>query len=194
GTSLLPLVDYYGRIAADEDDENPPADGMVWPGGDTPAFLQIIQGMPWDWLTADDIIYQALNPLPESQYGQSPLEAVLMAANTDLRFQMHFLQYFTEGTLPAGFMEAPQDMSDPAQLAEFQDTWDGLMMGDQAKLRQIRWVPMGAKFTAVKDADFDSEFPLYLMRRVAASYGVTPADLGYTETVNKSTSEVQVDI
>lgn len=194
GTSLIPLVDYYGRSAADEDDENPPGDGMVWPGGDTPGFLQIIQGMPWDWLTADDILYIPWNPLPESQYGQAPLEAVLMAANTDLRFQWHFLQVFTEGTIPAGFMEAPPDMSDPAQIAEWQEMWDAIMLGDQSKLNQIRWVPNGANYKPAKDITFDSEFPLYLMRRTAAAYGVTPADLGYTETVNKSTSEVQVDI
>lgn len=192
GDTIIPLVDYYGRIAADEQDDDPPVD--VWDGGDTPSYVQIIQGMPWDWLTADDILYQAWNPLPESQYGLSPLESVLMTANTDLRFQWHFLQYFTEGTIPAGFMEAPPDMSDPAQIAEWQETWDALMMGDQAKLRQIRWVPANAKFTAVKSGDFDEKFPLYLMRRVAASYGVTPNDLGFTEDVNRAVGETQVDV
>lgn len=194
GETILPLVDYYGRVAADEDNENPPPEGMVWEGGDTPGYMQIVEGLPWVWLTADDLIYQPLNPLPESQYGLSPLECVLMTANTDLRFQWHFLQYFTEGTIPAGFMEAPPDVSDPAQITEWQEVWDAVMMGDQAKLHQVRWVPAGAKFTAVKTSDFDSEFPLYLMRRVVAAYGVTPADLGFTEDVNKSSGDTQVDV
>ena len=194
-TCALPILDFFGRVAADEDDENAPPEGL-WGGDETPAYVQIVEGMPWVWLAQDDILYQSWNPLPDSQYGLAPLEAVLITANTDIRFQWHFLQYFTEGTVPAGFMEAPPDMKDPAEVAEWQDTWDAVMLGDQSKIRQIRWVPNGAKFTPSKKSadDFNGEFPLYLMRRVAASFGVTPNDLGFTETVNKSSGEGQQDV
>lgn len=193
GATIIPLVDFFGRPPADEDDTNADPEG-IWEGGITPSFVQIIEGLPWVWLAAEDLIYQRLNPLPESQYGLAPMEAVLIQANTDIRFQWHFLQYFTEGTIPAGFMEAPPDLSDPLQVAEWQDTWDAVMMGDQSKLRQVRWVPGGAKFTPVKDTPFDKEFPLYLMRCTAAAFGVTANDLGFTEDVNRATGEVQVDV
>ncbi len=194
GTTIIPLIDFYGRVAADEDDEDATPGDDLFPGSVTPAFLQIIEGLPWVWLTQDDVIYQPWNPLPNSQYGLSPLEAVLISANTDLRFQWHFLQYFTEGSLPAGFMEAPPDQSDPDSLAEWQETWDAIMLGDQAQLRQIRFVPSGSKFTPAKNSDFDDKFPLYLMRRVCAAYGVTPNDLGFTENVNRATGDTQVDV
>jgi hypothetical protein len=195
GTTIIPLIDYYGRppMDPDEDDnEFNQSDGKMV----VPAYTQIIQGMPWDWLTLDDMLYIPWNPLPDSQYGLAPLEAVLLSANTDIRFQWHFLQFFTQGTLPAGFMEAPADMSDPAQLADWENNWNAIMLGDQAKLRQIRWVPNGAKFTAAKaSADqFNSEFPLYLMRRTCASFGVTPNDLGFTENVNRATGDTQIDV
>jgi hypothetical protein len=193
GATMIPLIDFYGRVAADRDDTDTPMP-EVWPGGDTPGFMQIIEGMPWTWHTIDDIIYQPWNPLPESQYGLAPLEAILLTANTDIRFQQHFLDYFTQGSLPAGFMEAPQDLSDPSLIAELQETWDALMVGDQEMLRRIRFVPFGSKFTPVKNSDFDEAFPLYLMRRVCAAYGITPANLGFTETVNRATSDTQVDI
>jgi hypothetical protein len=198
GASMIPLVDFFGRLPMD--DPTPEVTdrirelGGTWDGGVVPSFVQIIEGMPWVWMAADDVVYQPWNPMPDSQYGLAPLEAVLLTANTDIRFQWHFLQYFTEGTIPAGFMEAPPDLSDPAQIAEWQSTWDALMLGDQSKLRQIRWVPSGAKFQAIKDAPFDSSFPLYLMRRVAASFGVTPNDLGFTEDVNRSTGDTQIDV
>lgn len=195
GSTIIPLIDYYGRRPEDENDENVDPEGLF--GGEvTPAFVQIIEGLPWDWLAADDLLYLPWNPLPESQYGLSPIEAVLLSANTDIRFQWHFLNFFTEGTMPAGFMEAPPDMSDPAQIASMQEAWDALMQGDQTKLRQIRWVPSGAKFTEAKPAanKFDSEFPLYLMRRTCASYGVTPNDLGFTENVNRATGDTQIDV
>ena len=195
GSTIIPLVDFYGRRPEDENDTNATPEDLF--GGDTvPAYTQIINGLPWDWLTADDLIYQPWNPLPESQYGLAPLEAVLLSANTDIRFQWHFLQFFTEGTLPAGFMEAPPDQSDPAQIAHWQEVWDAVMEGDQSKKQQIRWVPSGSKFSEAKpDASkFDSEFPLYLMRRTCAAFGVTPNDLGFTENVNKSSGDTQIDV
>lgn len=197
GATMLKLIDFYGRTPSDEDDSDPnltPAG--VWEGEITPAYVQIIEGMPWGWHVKDDIIYQPWHPQPDSQYGRCALESVLLSANTDLRFQWHFLQYFTEGSIPQGFMEAPPELSDPVQITEWQQTWDALMLGDQSKLRQIRWVPAGAKYTPVGPATdkFDPEFPLYLMRRVCAAFGITPSDLGFTETVNKATSETQVDV
>ncbi len=185
GSTIIPFVDFYGRVARDEEDAHAEPGG-IWPGTTVPAYGQIIQGMPYNWFTADQIIYQPWNPLPESQYGLAPMEAVLLTANTDIRFQWFFLQYFTDGSVPQGFMEAPPDLSDPAQVQEWQSTWDALMMGDQAKLRQIRWVPAGAHYTQLKDNAWDKEFPLYLMRRVCASFGVTPNDLGFTQDINRS--------
>jgi hypothetical protein len=193
GPSIIPLIDFFGRPPADESAVDAIPEG-IWEGDTVPAFVQIVEGLPWVWLTRDDLIYQPLNPLPESQYGLAPMEAVLLQANTDIRFQWHFLQYFTEGSMPAGFMEAPPDLSDPEQVAEWQDTWDAIMLGDQSKLRQIRWVPAGAKFTPTKDGAFDDAFPLYLMRCTAAAFGVTPNDLGFTEDVNRSTGAIQVDV
>lgn len=194
GETIIPLIDYFGRRPQDEEDDED-TEGL-FEGEITPAFLQIIEGMPWDWLAADDLIYQPWNPMPESQYGLAPLEAVLLSANTDIRFQWHFLQFFTEGTIPAGFMEAPPDMSDPSQIKQWEETWNAVMLGDQAKLRQVRWVPAGTKWTAVKEtADkFDENFPLYLMRRTCAAFGVTPNDLGFTENVNRATGDTQIDV
>lgn len=195
GTTIIPLVDFYGRRPEEEEDETATPDDLYGAGA-VPAYVQIIEGMPWDWLTSDDLIYQPWNPLPDSQYGLAPLEAVLLSANTDIRFQWHFLQFFTEGTLPAGFMQAPPDQSDPAQIASWQETWDAIMQGDQSKTRQVRWVPNGAKFESTKpEADkFSADFVLYLARRTMASFGVTPNDLGFTEDVNRATGDTQVDV
>jgi len=194
GTTILPLVDFYGRRPEDEDDEEPPED--LFDGEIVPAYAQIIEGLPWVWLAADDLIYQLWNPQPKSQYGRAPLEAVLISANTDIRFQWHFLQFFTEGSVPEGYMEAPPDQSDPTQIAHWQEVWDAVMSGDQSMKRKIRWVPNGTKFTESKPSasKFDSEFPLYLMRRTCAAHGITPNDLGFTENVNKSSGDTQIDV
>ena len=198
GPTIMPLIDFFGRSPRDEVDEDTSQKiremGGLWDGKTVPAYLQIIEGMPWDWLRAEDMIYEQINPLPESPYGLAPLESVLMQANTDIRFQWNLLQYFTEGTIPAGFMEAPPDLTDPNQVITWQNYWDSFMLGNQARLNQVVWVPNGANFTAIKKHEFNSEFSLYLMRCTAAAYGVVPNDLGFTEDVNKSVGEIQVDV
>lgn len=178
GTTVAPMIDDYGRVP------EPPA----------PAFVQFANGVPWVWLNRDDLIYLPFRPQADSVYGLPPMEFMLLTANTDIRFQWHFLQYFTEGTVPAGFMEAPPDMSSPDQIQEWQDFFDAIMLGDQSKKRQIRWVPAGSQYKVIRDSKFDPSFVLHLMRKTCAAFSVTPNDLGFTEDVNRSTGETQVDV
>ena len=195
GRTIIPLVDYFGRLPTDEEDaDRKQVTPYPFEGDTVPAFLQIIEGMPWVWLPAKDLIYQPWFPQSDSNYGWAPIETVLISANTDMRFQYYFLQFFDQGTLPAGFMQAPPDYSDPAQVEELQMAWDAIMLGDQAKLRQVRWVPHGSTFKEAKDTSFKEEFPLYLMRRVSSAFGVTANDLGITSTVNRATATTQVDV
>jgi SPP1 gp7 family putative phage head morphogenesis protein len=178
GITIAPVLDYWG------DTPLPPA----------PAYVQFYQGQPWKWLTTKDIIYVPFRPQSDSPYGFAPLEAVLLNANTDLRFQMHFLNWFTQGTVPEGFAMAPEDISTKDQLADWQGYWDALLYGDDAAKHQIKFMPFGTKFEWPKDKPFDEKFPLYLMRKTAAAFHITPNDLGWTETVNRATADTQVDV
>lgn len=78
GTTLAPLLDDWGGTP------EPPA----------PAYVQYVNGLPWGWHTTKDLIYQPFRKISGSPYGRAPLEAVLLNANTDLRFQAYFLQRF----------------------------------------------------------------------------------------------------
>ncbi|MGH3260630.1 MAG: hypothetical protein ACRDNS_01405, partial [Trebonia sp.] len=97
GTTIYPYVDDNGRKP------RPPA----------PAYYQLIHGTVWDWFTTDDIVYPTFRPQADNPYGLAPMESLLLTANTDIRFQWHFLQMFTEGSVPAGFVEVPPDLSSP---------------------------------------------------------------------------------
>lgn len=178
GTTIFPLIDERGRRP------RPPA----------PAWQQVIKGMPTVEFTTDDIDYLVFRPQPGSPFGLAPLESILLTANTDMRFQWHFLQLFTDGNVPAGFMEVPADTSSPDQVAEWQGYWDAMILGDQAKLHQLVAVPAGTKVTETKPSQFDPTFPEYLMSRTCAAYGVVPQDLGLVKDVNRANGETQVDI
>lgn len=180
GLTIAPLVDDDGDT----------------PSGNAPAFTQYIHGNTWKWLLESDIVYVPFRPQPDSMYGRSPIESVLLAANTDLRLQAYFLQQFTEGNVPYGFGISPENWG-PDQIADFQAAWDALLLGDQSARQRIRWVPGGSTFdfgTNTQGFNEMGEMPKWLLTKVAAAYHVTPADLGFTENVNKSSGETQADV
>ena len=178
GTTVFPYIDEHGRRP------EPPA----------PAYWQKVKGITNDWLTTDDIAYERFRPQADSPFGLAPMESILLTANTDLRFQWHFLQMFTEGTIPAGLMPLPEDISSPDQVAEWQDYWDAFTSGDQSILHKLIAVPAGTQIIDTKPETFDKAFPQYLMTRTAAAFGVVPQDLGLVDDVNRANGETQVDI
>jgi SPP1 gp7 family putative phage head morphogenesis protein len=178
GTTVMPYIDEHGRKP------EPPG----------PAYYQVIHGMPWNWYTRDDIDFRMFRPQEDSPFGLAPMESILLTANTDLRFQWHFLQMFTEGSVPAGFLELPPDISSPDQVAEWQDYWNAVVLGDQAKLNELIAVPNGTKLQETRPRTFDKTFPQYLMQRTCAAFGVVPQDVGLIEDVNRANGETQTDI
>jgi SPP1 gp7 family putative phage head morphogenesis protein len=177
GTSIAPLLDYWGNS----------------PEAPAEAYVQYANGLPWNWLTRNDLVYVPFRSRSNSPYGLAPLETILINANTDLRFQAYFLQRFTEGNIPAAFASAPESWT-PQQIEEFQGYWDAFMMGDQAIKSQIRWMPGGGKIEWSNEKDFSDAFSLFLMRKTCAAYHIVPSDLGFTESVNRSSGETQADV
>jgi phage portal protein BeeE len=159
-----------------------------------PAYQQVIKGAVDKQFTTQDVVWALINPQPTDPYGMAPLESILLTVNTDLRYQWHLLQMFTEGSIPGGFMEMPPDVSSPDQVAEWQDYWDATFMGDQSIVHKLIAVPTGSKFTETAPRAFDPLFPEWLAKKTAMAFGVVPQDLGFTADVNRANGETQVDI
>lgn len=174
GTTIAPLLDGWGNR----------------PTGDAPAFVQYVQGNVWNWLLSEDIVYVPYRPMSDSPYGRAPIESILINANTDLRFQQYFMDRFTAGNVPAGFGISPTEWG-PDQINDWQAAWDALMTGNTEAQQQVRWVPGGSSFTFPNKQEYKSEFSEWLLKKTAAAFHVTPADLGFTMDVNKSSGESQ---
>src|ERR1700728_1054784 len=177
GTTIAPLLDYWGNSPQE------PAE----------AYVKYVNGLPWNWLTRSDLIYEPFRPRTNSPYGRAPIESILLNANTDIRFQLYFLQRFTQGNVPEAFASAPETW-EPTQIEQFQALCDAMLYGDQSRKHQIRWMPGGAKIAWSNEKDFTDDFSLFLMRKTCACFHVVPSDLGFTETVNLASSESQVDV
>ncbi len=177
GTTIAPLIDGYGNQ----------------PTGDAPAFVQYVKGVPWNWLYSDELIYVPFRPMPDSVYGRSPLEAVLLNASLDLRFQQYFMDRFTAGTIPGGFASAPKGAS-ADQISTLQEKFDALIYGDPEKRNQLLWVPADTKFEWPIQEKFDKDMAMFFAQKTMAAYHETPAELGFTQDVNRATGESQSDV
>lgn len=175
--TLAPMLDYFGWF----------------PESPAPAFQQFIQGIPWDWLSRDEVIYYPFWPETDSPYGTPPLETVLINANTDVRLQLYFLDFFTKGQVPEAFAMAPEDMTSPDDIADFQEQYNSETYGDQAERWGLRWLPHGTELNFYKPQTFTPDLAQYVMRRTIAAFGLTPQNLGILEDVNRASSDTQVD-
>ncbi|SEJ55859.1 phage portal protein [Frateuria terrea] len=172
GTTIKPLVDDTGRRPA------PPS----------PAYQQVLKGIPAVDYTADELVYTPRNPRVHKFYGFSPVEQIILTVNIALRRMASQLQYFTEGNIPAAYASMPQDWSGE-QIKQFQAYWDSVIEGDQGYKRKVRFVPGGTKVESVKDAPLKDEFDEWLARVVCYAFSLPPT--AFIKQQNRSTSETQ---
>ncbi|MDE2255009.1 MAG: phage portal protein [Betaproteobacteria bacterium] len=170
GTLIKPLVDDSGRQPA------PPS----------PAYQQVLKGMPAVDYTADELIYAPRNPRVNKFYGYSPVEQIILTVNIALRRAASQLQYFTEGNIPAAFASVPTDWN-PDQIKAFQTYWDAVIEGDQAYKRKVRFVPGGTKVENIKDAPLKDEFDEWLARVICYAFSLPPTQ--FTKQATRTTSD-----
>ena len=170
GSTIKVLLDDTGRRP------QPPA----------PAYEQIIQGRPWRLLTSDELIYLPRNPRPHKAYGFSPVEQIVMTVNIALRRQVMQLQHFTEGNIPPGLMNAPDNWS-PEQIRQFQEWFDSILAGNTGNRTRLVWGPSGAKYQAFKEAPYKDDFDEWLARIVCYAFSLPPT--AFTPQVNRATAE-----
>lgn len=178
--TIKPLIDARGRK---------PQQGF-------PAYQQFWQGVPLGLYTGDQMLYHRETQRTDSVYGLSRVERVIMRVNQALRKQNKDLSHFTEGNLPPGMLELPpsDDVWTPDDILTFQRIWDGLLSGNDKSRSRLKVVPTGSKYTVIADPDIMTPFDSFLLNTTAACHGLTMAELGFTENVNKSSGDSQEDV
>ncbi len=187
GKTIVPKTDWWGNVG----------DQLVYPEGveeALPAYQQVIEGVPWDNFTRDDIYYPLMWPRPDSVYGWPPIESVLMNANTDLRMQAFFLQFFTSGAVPEALLIAPEHLSDPAVIERLQEVWDSVMSGDPTRRFGGIYLPGGTQVHQMEMPKYPEELWHQIMRLTVMQFNLLPINLGFTDSVNRATSGTQMDL
>lgn len=174
GATFKLLVDDTGRVPA------PPA----------PAYEQVIKGRPWSLLTTDDLIYSPRNQRPHKTYGLSPIEQILTTIHIGLSRQLSQLNYFTDGTTPPGFLNAPEGWS-PDQVREYYDWLVSVLAGNLGARQRVMVAPHGAHWQAVKDSPLKDEFDEWIARVVCYAFSLPPT--AFVRQLNRSSAQTSGD-
>ncbi|MDE2468925.1 MAG: phage portal protein, partial [Bradyrhizobium sp.] len=113
---------------------------------------------------------------------------IILTVNIALRRSVSQLQYFTEGTVPAAFANVPAGWS-PQQIAQFQEYWDTLIEGNQARKRQVIFGPDGSKMTMMREAPLQDVFDEWLARIVCFCFSLPPT--AFVKQINRATAQQQ---
>jgi hypothetical protein len=187
GSTIKPLLDESGGR----------------PDNGNPAYQQILYGFPRGEYTAqefarndgtkvapgailaDQLVYKRRTPRSWSPYGYSATEQALMHG---LLFNKRFawmLGEYTEGTLPATFIESDGTLDwTPTQLLDYEHDFNMRLAGQTAERYRANFLPPGLKAASLAQAGerYRPDYDLYLVKLVAMHFLVTITELGFTDT------------
>lgn len=152
----------------------------------SPAYQQIIKGIPVADYTRDDLSYWCRNPRTWRVYGFSPVEQVIMTVNIALRRQMSQLDFYTAGNIPEALAQVP-DTWNMKQVAEFQAYWDSVMEGNTAERRKMRFIPALKGIEFPKKELLKDEFDEWLARIICYAFSLPPT--AFIKQNNRATAE-----
>lgn len=188
GSTIKPLLDHRGARPM------PPQ----------PAYQQVLYGMPRSemladsaaqdlagapladpdvmlkpYFSGDELYYEIYSPSSDSPYGFSNLEQIIVNVNLALKRQQYWTSYFTDGTVPAGYIQVPEEWTAP-MIREFEEGWNSLLAGDMAWKHRIKASP--GPFNALRplvggDAAVVA-FDEWLTKITCIGFDVTPTELG----------------
>lgn len=156
GATLKLLIDANGRRPL------PPS----------PAFQQILKGVPAVSYTNDDLIYAPRNVSSHGPYGKSPVEMTMVTINAAINRAQFNASYYTEGNIPDAIGSLPQDWT-PAQAAQFTEWWDSLYSGNLAQKRKVKFVPGIDHFTQLKEPELKNVYDDYIARILCCAMGIS---------------------
>lgn len=174
--TIKPLLDERGRIPI------PPY----------PAYQQYPYGVPGEFYRTDEMIYYRESPRTFTPYGFSRVERIMTIVNQALRKQQKDLARFTEGNIPSGIMEVPDTSTwTPDQIDSYEQLWNALIAGNAQQQVRVKFTQPGFKYQQLDPDDIMTEFDQFLFNVTLGCYGLSMADVGFTQDIHKSADEGQ---
>ena len=137
-----------------------------------------------------ELVYIMANPASYRVVGLSPLETLKLSIDSELNASEYNRRQVMQAA-PDGVFNLGEEAR-PEQISGFKSYWSAEVLGKSAMA--IIGGTKNPSFLKFRDSNREMQFlewQHYLVRKIAAVFGLTPQDLGITFDVNRSTSEVQ---
>jgi HK97 family phage portal protein len=138
----------------------------------------------------EEMVYMMANPATHRVVGLSPLEVLKMTIDAELSGSEYNRKQVISAA-PDGILHLGEEAR-PEQVEQFRSYWQAEIAGKGAIA--ITGGTKNPAFIPFRSSNRDMQFlewQIYLVRKIAAVFGLTPQDLGVTYDVNRSTSETQ---
>lgn len=144
------------------------------------------------WLN-NDFIYMISRPRSYSPVGLSNLETLKLTIEAEL-YGHEYNRRQVEGAAPDGVMNLGEGVTRD-QVREFQAFFESEVAGKGAVgfiggSKGADWIPFRQNNREMQFL----EWQIYLVRKIAVVFGLSPQDLGVTFDVNRSTAEIHLQI
>lgn len=176
GSTIRPLIDYYGRSPSEPGD---------------PAYVQYLKGVPAEEYTRDELIYAPRNVRTHKNYGFSPVEQIVMTINIALRRQIWQLNSFTEGNIPDCLVGLNPDKTTPSQMREIQEWFDAKVAGNLAEQRKAQFLPSWDEIFQPERGELFGAAEEWLARICCFAFGVSPQ--AFVQQQNRATAETAAE-
>lgn len=178
GATIKPLIDDAGRR----------------PDYPSPAFQQIIKGLPMTNFDERELIYAPMRSTPqEPRFGYSPVEQIYADCVAGLKRQLYQISFWTEGSMPEMIITVPETWT-PQQTAMFQAHFDALMSGNVQYKSKVRFMPGGMKPFDIRNANGEalkSDIDEWNARIVCYAFSVSPQP--FVREMNRATAETATE-
>lgn len=162
GSTIKPLIDSEGRQPA------PPY----------PAWQQYLYGVPRASFTLEELLYRPKVLRNFTVYGFSHVEQMLLLINLALRYQMWLSSGYTDGSIPVGVLEFPENFS-ADMIKELVDELNAATGGLSDSRQQWHGVPSGTKWHEMRPFTFDAQFAGWLVEYTCSLFGYSAQKLGF---------------
>jgi hypothetical protein len=167
---LMPRIDGNGRTPAPPD----------------VAYQQILHGVPAGDFSRDELFYLPRNKRPGHVYGYSPVEQVIVTANTLVRRSLHQLAYYTDGNIVDAMFTAPTGFT-VDQIEGLQRWWDAQCEGSIPGRRHGLWLPSGVDIKQPKQMNLSDPYDELLARIICFAFSISPQP--FVSMMNRATAE-----
>jgi hypothetical protein len=158
GSTIFPLLDAEGRRPTNPTD---------------PSYQQILHGIPAVNYTSSELMYMPRNRRTDRVYGLGQTEQVVITVNTAIRRQAFQLEYYLSGSTPDAFVGLPAAWN-LANVKDFQQYFDSLLVGELATRRKVRFMPGDFKYVETKEPPLKDDYDEWLARVICFIFSISP--------------------